>query len=158
MVEINYVEFQDVDPQDFLPILNKQTTREHLVDHVLFDAVEAERWMLDKVRVNQVDGCKVRAVMINSMLAGWCGIQYENEGYEIAIVIDDKYWGVGKRVFVDIIGWAKGFGHKTVCIHLLHTRPTYKFLNRLASRVYESELLGSKFTTYELHVSDNKRF
>jgi GNAT superfamily N-acetyltransferase len=153
MTEINYVEFQNIAPEDFIPVLNKQTTREHLVDHALFDIALAKDWILDKVRVDQITGCKVRAIVIDTVFVGWCGIQYENDGYEIAIVIDDQYWGIGKRVFVDILSWAKDFGHKTVCIHLLHTRPEYKFLRKIANRVYESELLGSKFTTYELSVN-----
>ena len=85
-------------------------------------------------------------------MAGWCGIQLEDEKYEIAIVIDEKYWGMGKKVFYDIMRWAKDLGHDDIYIHFLHTRPEYKFLRSMSTKVYKSELLGSKFTTYKLAV------
>ena len=37
MKQIEYINFKDVTPKDFIPILNKQRVREHLVDHPLFD-------------------------------------------------------------------------------------------------------------------------
>ena len=76
----------------------------------------------------------------------------EDEKYEIAIVIDDDYWGLGIKIFREIMNWAKELDHRTVFIHFLHTRPEYKFLRKISKNVYESELLGSKFTTYELAV------
>lgn len=91
--------------------------------------------------------------MVDKQLAGWCGIQREDGKYEIAIVIDDRYWGLGKKVFREMLGWAREFGHKTIYIHFLYTRPEYRFLRKISKNVYESVLMGSKFTTYELEVN-----
>lgn len=153
MCSIDYLELNQIDPPDFLPLLNKQTTREHLIDHELFDVDRAKKWVHGKTEVDASKGCRVRAITVDGSLAGWCGIQFEEDKYEIAVVIDDRFWGLGKTVFRELMKWAKEFGHATIYIHFLHTRPEYKFLRKLSTKVYQSELLGSRFTTYELEVN-----
>ena len=152
MAIIEYVKFSEVNPEDFLPLLNKLKIREHLIQHELFDRNSTAAWMQSKIEVDASQGCKVRAINADSQLIGWCGIQFEQGKYEIAIVIDDSSWGLGIKIFHEIMNWAKFIGHKEVYIHFLHTRPKYKFLQKLSKKVYESELLGSKFNTYQLAV------
>jgi len=146
------VKFNEINPNDFLPLLNKLKIREHLIQHELFDIKTTSAWMGAKIEVDASQGCKVRAINVDNQLIGWCGIQLENEKYEIAIVIDDSSWGLGIKIFHEIMHWAKVFGHQDVYIHFLHTRPKYKFLQKLAKKVYESELFGSKFNTYQISV------
>lgn len=38
MSRIEYINLEEIEPTDFLKFLNKQTTREHLIEHELFDA------------------------------------------------------------------------------------------------------------------------
>jgi len=152
MNRIEYVGLKEVDPTDFVPLLNKQKVREHLVDHQLFDADTVKLWLEAKIEMDSFLGCKVRAIIVDKGLAGWCGIQLEDKKYEIAVVLDDYYWGLGRKIFQEIMAWAKDLGHKTVYIHFLDTRPEYKFLRNISNNVYQSELLGRKFTTYELAV------
>lgn len=149
---IEYVKLNKINPIDFLPLLNKQKVREHLINHQLFDAETVKTWVEAKIEVDATQGCKVRAIVIDKQLAGWCGIQLEDGKYEIAIVLDDNYWGPGIKIFREIMTWAKDLGHETVFIHFLYTRSEYKFLRKMSKNVYESELLGSQFTTYELVV------
>jgi len=152
MNTIEYVKFDDVKPEKFIPLLNKLKIREHLIQHELFNINSATIWMQSKILVDSSLGCKVRAININHQLIGWCGIQFEDGKYEIAIVIDDNSWGVGIKIFHEVMSWAKVLGHKEVYIHFLHTRPKYKFLQKMAKQVYESELFGSKFNSYQLTV------
>jgi hypothetical protein len=152
MSTIEFIKFEAVDPSEFIPLLNKDKLREHLIGHDLFDLKMVNSWIASKIEVDALGGCKVRAVLVDANLAGWCGIQLEDGKYEVAIVIDERYWGVGIKIFKEVMVWAKSFNHKTVFIHFLHTRPEYKFLSKIAKNVYQSELLGSKFTTYELEV------
>jgi hypothetical protein len=102
--------------------------------------------------VDCTDGCRVRGIVSNNSIAGWCGIQFEDGKYEIAIVLDDKFWGIGKKVFNDTLSWAKELGHNEVFIHFLHTRPEYKFLRKISKNVFETEIFGNKFTTYQISV------
>jgi len=153
MSRIDYVKFSEVSPESFLSMLNKLKVREHLIEHALFDIDSTTAWMDSKLEVDASEGCKVRAINLDNQLIGWCGIQFEEGKYEIAIVLDERAWGLGIKIFHEIMAWAKIIGHKEVFIHFLHTRPKYKFLQKLAKSVYESELLGHKFNTYQLAVN-----
>ena len=150
---IKYVSFHEIEPAEFLPLLNKQSIRAHLIDHELFDANSVRKWIQSKLEVDLTEGCRVRAVVVDEQLAGWCGIQTVEGKYEIAIVIDDRFWGLGKKVFREVLIWAKELRHKTIYVHFLHTRPVYKFLRNLSRNVTESEIMGRKFTTYELELN-----
>jgi hypothetical protein len=152
MLTVEYVKFDVINPNDFLPLLNKLKIREHLIQHELFDKKTTAAWMRSKMEVNTRPGCKVRAIRLANQLIGWCGIQFENGKFEIAIVIDDSVWGIGVKIFHEIMNWAKVMGHEEIYIHFLHTRPRYKFLQKMSINIYESELYGSKFNTYQLAV------
>lgn len=152
MNALEYVKLSEIDPDEFVHLLNKQKVRKHLIEHALFDAETIRSWINDKQKVDSTPGCKIRAIKLNNRLVGWCGIQLENQRYEVAVVIDDKSWGIGNRVFKEIISWAKALGHDELFIHFHHTRPEYAFLRRISSKVYQSEIFGSKFTTYQLSV------
>lgn len=152
MGEITYQSFALINPADFLPLLNSSVTRTHLIEHPAFDERAVREWVSGKLSVDNARGCRVRAVVVDGELAGWCGIQYESGAYELAIVLAEKHWGFGIAVFRELMAWAREFGHTNVLIHFLHTRREYRFLQKLAKAVYPTEMLGSKFTTYELAV------
>jgi len=152
MGTISYLKFNKINPGDFLPLLNSEKIRKHLIEHELFTIETVAVWMSAKIEVDAMPGCRVRGVFCEGKLIGWCGIQLEDEKYEMAIIIDEKHWGLGKKVFQDMMHWAKELEHHEVYIHFLHTRPDYKFLKKVAKDVYESEMFGSKFTTYQLTV------
>ena len=152
MSGITYVKLDEIKPEDLIAMLNKCRVREHLIEHEMFDSSKLLSWLEEKNKVDSTNGCKVRGVLSNNMLAGWCGIQLEEGKYEIAIVLDEVYWGIGKRIFSDIMNWAKQLGHKEVYIHLLHTRPEYNFLRKISRNVFKTEMHGNKFITYQLSV------
>lgn len=154
MSNIQYVSFDDVDAENFIPILNKISTRKHLVAHDKFDSTSVKSWVDEKLAEDRVEGCIVRAIKLEGNLVGWCGIQLSELGFEIAIVLDDGCWGIGKSVFKSLISWSQSFGHENVYIHLLHTRPEYAFLRKASQRVFRTDMLGDRFITYELNVGD----
>lgn len=149
---IEYVRLDEVDPAGLATLLNRKKIREHLIDHRLFTVDTAGHWVRKKLEEDALPGCRVRAILADNQLVGWCGLQGEGNKYEIAIVIDESHWGLGRRVFHDVMSWAREFGHDLVLIHLLHTRREYQFLRKIAKNVYKSEVLGNEFTTYELAV------
>ncbi len=152
MNQIEYKSLQSLKESELLNILNKEEVREHLVLHDEFDMATLRKWVAGKLAVDASKGCKVKGIMVNGSVAGWCGIQFENGAYELAIVLDKKYWGLGVRVFKEVMSWALALGHDYVVLHLFHTRPEYQFLKRMASRVYESRMFGQSYTSYELSV------
>ena len=150
---INYIKINEVNTNHLLTLLNTRKVREHLIEHDLFNDISIKDWIDMKMKIDSTHGCIIRAILIDTQLGGWCGIQLEDNKYEIAVVIDQNYWGLGNRIFQDIMSWAKDLGHKTVYIHLLHTRPESKYLKKISKNVYQSKVLDSKFTTYELAVN-----
>ena len=153
MSTVEYPKFNTIDPSDFLPLLNSKKIRKHLINHKLFTLDTLTTWMNSKMEVDTTSGCKVRGIVCEGTLAGWCGIQYEEGKYELAIVIDDKFWGLGKTVFKEMMCWAKELEHDEVYIHFLNTRPEYKFLKKIAKSVYKADFFGSKFTIYQLTIN-----
>ncbi|WP_300358803.1 hypothetical protein [uncultured Pseudoalteromonas sp.] len=152
MTKIEYTNLQDLDQDELLSILNKDKIREHLVLHEQFNEMSLAEWVSNKLSVDSAERCKVRGIRLNGAVAGWCGIQFENESYELAVVLNEAYWGIGTTVFKDMMVWASELGHRLVVLHLFNTRPEYKFLTKMASRVYESTMFGQKYTSYELRV------
>jgi len=152
MRDIEYLSFKQVDPKDLMDILNEDSLRTHLVDHPYFDETSIQAWIEDKIETDAVHGCRVRAVSISGTLAGWCGIQPDDNGFEIAIVISQRFWGSGVRIFKTLISWASELGHKEVIFHLLDTRREYKTLAKLATKVHHTQLLDRNFTTFYFSV------
>lgn len=153
MTALAYVPLAEVAPAHWLALLNKPRVREHLVAHAPFDTARLAEWLAAKAREDAAPGCRIRAVLADGHLAGWCGLQAEDGGHELAVVLDDAYWGLGRPVFRQLMAWARELGHETVFVHLHHSRPEYRFLRRLARNVRPNRLLGEKFLTYELPVA-----
>ncbi|HRF44899.1 MAG TPA: N-acetyltransferase [Candidatus Competibacteraceae bacterium] len=152
MRKVEFVSFNHIDPEELMIVINEDSLRTHLIDHAYFDVITIREWMEGKVKTDSLPGCRIRAVFIGGQLAGWCGIQPDENGFELAIVISKKFWGYGISIFKTLMGWANEFGHKDILFHLLESRPQYKALKKIASNVYKTKLAGRNFTTYHISV------
>lgn len=153
MSAITFLHFHQVNPEDFMAVVNEDSLRTHLIDHPYFDAASFKAWVDDKINTDTTQGCRVRAVCIDGVLAGWCGIQPDDHGFELAIVLSKKFWGAGIVIFKTLMGWANELGHKEILFHLLESRPEYKVLSKISTKVHKTELAGRCFTTYHVAVS-----
>lgn len=135
-----------------MSVINEDTLREHLVEHPYFDSKSIAEWIEGKVQTDATEGCRVRVISIDGEIAGWCGIQPDDNGFEIAIVISQRFWGAGVSIFKTLLGWAGELGHKEVLFHLLDSRREYKALAKIAECVSHSQLLDRSFTTYLFSV------
>tara|TARA_B100001245_G_scaffold236700_1_gene230286 strand:+ start:46659 stop:47120 length:462 start_codon:yes stop_codon:yes gene_type:complete len=152
MSTIRYVPLTEVSPPALLTLLNDPQIRNHLIQHPLFSTDSLNAWIDAKVEEDRLPGCRVRAVLSNEQLIGWCGLQRSGEDAEMAIVITPEAWGTGPRIFRDLLGWAGELGHEQVIIHLLDTRRDYRFLQNRATSIRSTSLLDRTFTTYVLPV------
>ena len=152
MPNIEYISFTQVDPTELMDVVNEESLRAHLVNHPPFTVASIQEWIAEKIKTNATKGCRVRVVSIDGTLAGWCGIQPDDNGFEIAIVISQRFWGYGIPIFKTLMQWASELGHKEVLFHLLDTRREYKALAKMATKVHRTQLLGRSFTTYHLCV------
>ena len=153
MKNIEYREFGDISAASMASLLNEDSLRTHLIDHPYFDAETVQAWMTEKEEVDSQAACRVRAVLVGGELAGWCGIQPDEVGVELAVVISQRYWGVGVAVFKDMLSWARELGHSQIRFHLLDSRKAYRSLESMASEVIQSQMLGRTFTTYNIPVN-----
>ena len=152
MKNIEYRALNQVNSEQLLCLLNKEKIRTHLMEHHLFDRESLQAWLNEKMKIDSKPGCRIRTVLVEEQCVGWCGIQEDKGNFEFAIILDDCHWGLGRKIFRDLMVWAKELGHQTVSIHFLHTRPEYQFLQKMAKSVYKSEIQGNTFTTYTLPV------
>ncbi len=153
MRNIEYLNFKRVDPNGLIAVVNEDSLRAHLIHHPYFDVTSIQAWIEDKIKTDAMRGCRVRVVSIDGALAGWCGIQPDDNGFEIAIVISQKFWGSGITIFKTLMCWAHELGHKEVLFHLLDSRREYKALAKMATKVHHTHLLGRCFTTYHFSVN-----
>ena len=153
MKKISYVSFREVNTLDWLKILNEPVLRRHLVEHDIFNETTINNWVKSKLDVDAREGCRVRAIYIDKELAGWCGIQPDDNGYELAIVLANLYWGTGISIFKTMMNWAKELGHHEVLFHLLDSRREYKALKKFANKINQSQLLNRHFVSYYISVN-----
>lgn len=154
MRKIEYLRFNQVNPKDLMVVVNEGSLRTHLIDHPYFDVTSIQAWMEDKIKIEAMQGCRIRAVFIDGVLAGWCGIQPDDNGFELAIVISQRFWGCGVSIFKTLMRWAKELEHKEVLFHLLGSRREYKALHKMATKTHKTELEGRRFTTYYFPVAE----
>ena len=154
MSDIQFFSLDHIDPEHLLAIVNDDTLRKHLIEHQYYTADSIRKWVSEKLKINALKGCRIRAITIDGALAGWCGIQPDDNGFELAIVISQQYWGCGITVFITLMHWAKELGHKEIRCHLLDSRPEYKALKSIAHNVEKTALLGRDFTTYYIPVTE----
>lgn len=153
MSDIEFLRFQQVNPAELLDIVNEDSLRTHLIEHPYFDLASLQSWMEEKIKLDGIKGCRVRVVSIDGVIAGWCGIQPDEKGFELAIVVSKTFWGFGISIFKILMNWAKELGHKEILFHLLESRPEYKALEKISTQVYKTEQLGRGFTTYHVPVN-----
>ncbi|MCG8673680.1 MAG: hypothetical protein MI867_30105, partial [Pseudomonadales bacterium] len=92
MNNVEYTSLQDLDRVDLLRLLNTEKVGEHLASHDKFNEDSLEEWIAQKTNVNSTTGCVIKGIKFDDKVAGWCGIQFENGAYELALVLDEEFW------------------------------------------------------------------
>ena len=153
MNEILYFPFDQIDALELIPVLNESSVRNHLVTHPRFDAANIFQWVESKRECDRLPGCCSRVIVMDGKPVGWCGIQPDADDFELAMVLSRACWGIGPSVFRTLCAWAGELGHSSVMIHLLETRPEYRFLARKAVAVGHRTMLGRRFNSYRIAVA-----
>ena len=83
---IEYVNLSECNSSELISILNSDDVRKHLMPHGKFDHESLANWIKQKSVCDSLADCRVRGIRIDQQLAGWCGIQWDEPGYERAIV------------------------------------------------------------------------
>lgn len=149
---MKYQNLTQIDHKLLINLLNKNDVRTFLVDHHMFNEENIFDWINEKTKLDSMQKCYIRAIEIEGNLAGWCGIQPDTPVYEIAVILDKKYWGNGKKIFVHLLNKAKELGHKEVVLNLLGTRPIYKSLEKLSHKIKNRFVYADNFTSYYIKL------
>lgn len=153
MPKLTYHSLQASPADAWLALLNSTTVRRHLLPHPPFTAESVNDWLTSKSRADQVPGCRVRAILSGTELVGWCAIQQESGSYELAIVLSPKYWGHGRMVMNEVLGWARELGHTHLFVHLPTTRQKTRAISKLlGDPVAATVIHDHAFNTYRIEV------
>jgi len=119
----------------------------------LFDEKQCLDWVKGKEKQWQEHGYGPWAFLVDNKFAGWGGLQYEDGDADLALVLHPKYWGLGKKIFNEIIRKAfNEMGMESITILLPPTRNKLKGVYLLGFE-FESEIMlsGECFIKYRLY-------
>lgn len=119
----------------------------------LFDEKQCLAWVKGKEKQWQDHGYGPWAFLVDNKFAGWGGLQYEDGDADLALVLHPQYWGLGKKIFNEIIRKAfNEMGMESITILLPPTRNKLKRVYLLGFE-FESEIMlsGECFIKYRLY-------
>jgi RimJ/RimL family protein N-acetyltransferase len=169
---IRYLSFDEADVDRLFQVLNNPAVRKHLIEHPIFDRVTFAQWVEGKRDIDRLSGCRIRGVELDGKIVGWCGVQGgpTTEGvdleinapeggvrYDIGIILEPSAWGVGPKIFRDMIDWAIELGHREIYIYLLDSRRAARPLLRYGFKEFGMiTMLGRTFRAYVLRLNTAK--
>ena len=139
----------------WLDLFNDKRVRKHMpLASEFVDTEWVENWIRHKIESSENSPFKVQSVWINENFAGWAAIQKDEVEYEMAIVLNPTYWGVGIKVFEKLI---KGFQESKIKENLYVYLPTSRNIKNIAKKfkVFDEgiiEIDGIQFTKLRLNV------
>ena len=122
-----------------------------------FGESECIAWVAAKEKQWEEYGYGPWAFIVDSKLAGWGGLQYENGDADLGLVLHPDFWGMGKPIYDEIISRAFGeMGFESITILLPPSRTRVKAIFRLGFQVDgEVELYGERWLRYRLFAPKN---
>ena len=139
---------------DIITLMNDKRLRQHM-PLAQGDFNEANyRSFIDGIEALWVQyGFGPWAIMVDGAFVGWGGLQPELGDADIALVLHPKYWGLGKRIYDEIIRRAfVEMGFDSVTVLLPPSRTRIKGILRLGFQPDGMvEIEGEAFVRYRLH-------
>ena len=139
----------------WLDLFNDKRVRKHMpLASEFVDTEWVENWIRHKIESSENSPFKVQSVWINENFAGWAAIQKDEVEYEMAIVLNPTYWGVGIKVFEKLI---KDFQESKIKGNLYVYLPTSRNIKNIAKKFKVKdegiiEIDGIQFTKLRLNV------
>jgi len=151
----------DVAPAEVMALLNDPDIGRHMpLAGDQFDEQATRKWVEGKDGQWEKNGYGPWAVHANEEFAGWCGFQKEAGAADFAMVLRRRFWGLGRRIYLDAVG--KGFdefGYESIVVTLPPSRKSSRVLERLGFRADgETEHWGERFLRFRLSRDDWMRF
>lgn len=152
-IGIEFKRLSEVEKSSIIELMNNSLVREHMpLATGNFDDVDCDNFIAAKEKLWTEHGYGPWAFILNEELCGWGGLQSENGEPDVAMVLHPNYWGIGKRIFFEIIGRAFGeMGFESVTALLPPTRKNIRALIKLGFEEDGELLVGKeRFIRYRL--------
>ncbi len=100
------------------------------------------------------------AVEKNGVVIGWAGFKvWHEEGFELLIVLGSRHWGLGKRIYSNLVKIAKEeFKLKHLIIILPESRKSFSYLvNKIGFKHVGKEVFkGESFQKFTLNLGEKR--
>lgn len=128
----------DVPAELLLTVLNDERIARHMPLWGTFTPDSVAEWVRTKTHHSAGEGLGPQAVWMDGRLAGWAGIQPEDYGPDLAVVLAPWAWGIGAAVADELMLRAAAAGLAEVFIALPSTRRAdHVVTQRGFSRVFD---------------------
>jgi hypothetical protein len=113
---------------------------------------ELRNWVAGKEAITQQHGFGPQAILFDGEFAGWGGIEPDDAGASISLVLSPGFWGHGHQILDVLLEEAFGrLGLPYVLVELPPTRTKVRGLLRLGFReVGDRTIEGERFVVYRL--------
>ncbi len=146
--EIEFRRLDEVNKEELIDLMNNPLVRRQLpLAKDVFDDKAYQKFIQIKNNLWKEHGYGPWAFFINKKFVGWGGLQYEEGGPDLALILHPKYWGTGKIIYKQII--RKAFDEMD-----------FEFITVLLpiSRKHDKALLGLHFKPDGEVLLENERF
>lgn len=150
---IEFRRLTEVSRTDIIELMNNPLVRRQLPlapEH--FTANDCEAFVAAKESLWAEHGYGPWAFVVDGRFAGWGGLQPEAGEADLALVLHPDYWGLGRRLYADIIDRAfGGMGLESITVLLPPSRTRVKGLLRLGFLADGAlDIGGQPFVRYRL--------
>jgi ribosomal protein S18 acetylase RimI-like enzyme len=122
-----------------------------------FDSDSYDHFIAEKKSIWEKHGFGPCAYFIKNNFIGWAGLQPDDDGYELALVVSPAYWGQGKHIYHDLIQEAFTKHHLdsvTILLPLSRTRTKW-ILKQGFKEESRVKIKGKTFVRFRLKNSSH---
>jgi RimJ/RimL family protein N-acetyltransferase len=130
---IEFKRLSTVQTADIVRLMNDPKVRRHMpLTKDDFDEKDCADFIAAKEQLWKDHGFGPWAFFVGDRFAGWGGLQPEGNDVDLALVLDPKHWGLGKRIFEEIVARTRGDARfDCITVQLPKTRRRLRALARL---------------------------
>jgi RimJ/RimL family protein N-acetyltransferase len=152
-MNVEFKRLSEVGPAEIIALMNHPLVRREMpLTKDNFDETDCQHFIAGKEQLWTNHGYGPWAFVVDGKFAGWGGLQPEGADADLALVLHPDYWGLGKRLYDQIMHRAFGeMGFASVTILFPPSRTRIKGILRLGFVPDgELELYGERFIRYRL--------
>ncbi|MCH6258502.1 GNAT family N-acetyltransferase [Puniceicoccaceae bacterium K14] len=103
-MKIEFKRLSEVARSGIIELMNNQLVRRQMpLAPSNFNEIDCERFIAAKEQLWTEHGYGPWAFVIDGRFGGWGGLQSENGEADLALVLHPNYWGVGKKIYTEIV-------------------------------------------------------